>query len=154
MKKVLFLASFMLLSILVSAQVTDFSGSWKLNPGKSKLNAEFSMAPKEVIITQSGNNLESERHMTFNDQTFVTKDKYTLDGKECINKGWRDTEKKSVVKVSDDKKSIIITTTVPMRDNGSMTLTETYKLDGGSLVIESKGSSPMGERSETMVYDK
>lgn len=149
------LSFFMIMSIslLVSAQATDFAGKWKLNSSKSKLSAEFSMAPKELIIVQNGNDLSVERHSTFQDQDFTFTDKFTLDGKECINKGWQDSEKKSTVLVSADKKSIKITTIFTMGNNGKMTLTENYSREGKTLMVETNASSSFGERAETMVYD-
>ncbi|MBK7132619.1 MAG: hypothetical protein IPH69_07285 [Bacteroidales bacterium] len=73
---------------------------------KSKLGDQFSMAPKEIIITQGANELNVERHSSFQDQEFTTKDKFTLDGKECVNAVWQDTQKKSTLTLSEDKKSI------------------------------------------------
>ncbi|GAJ14433.1 unnamed protein product, partial [marine sediment metagenome] len=91
MKKIKFLLAFFLISAVATAQVVNFSGTWKLNSSKSKLNDEFSMAPKELILTQKGNDLDVERHSSFQGQDFTTNDKFTLDGKECINPGWQDT---------------------------------------------------------------
>jgi len=55
MNKVVFLLGTLLISFVLTAQAIDFSGNWKLNHEKSKLNAQFSMAPKDMIATQSGN---------------------------------------------------------------------------------------------------
>ena len=151
MKKVFFLFSALLISVLVSAQV-DFSGSWKLNTSKSKLGDQFSMAPKEIIVVQKGNDLSVERHSSFNGQDFTTNDKFTLDGKECVNTGWRDTQKKSTAVWNSN--TLKVTSKIPMRDSGEMTITEVYKMDGGNMVIESNASSSYGDFSETMVYDK
>jgi len=153
MKKMLFFLMTMTISLLVSAQVTDFSGKWKLNSSKSKLSTEFSMAPKELIIIQNGNDFSVERHSTFQDQNFTFTDKLTLDGKECINKGWQDSEKKSTVVVSADKKSMKVTTIFAMGNNGNMTVNESYSMDGKNLVVETSASSSYGERAETLVFD-
>jgi hypothetical protein len=112
------------------------------------------MAPKEIIIVQNGNNFNLERHSTFQDQDFTINDKITLDGVECINPGWQDSEKKSTAVWSDDNASLKITTKIPMGDNGEMTITEVYKLDGANLVIETSSASSFGDRSETMIFDK
>jgi hypothetical protein len=153
MKKMLFLIMIISFSMLVSAQVTDFSGKWKLNSAKSKLATEYSMAPKDLVVTQSGNDFAVERHVSFQDRDFTISDKFTLDGKECINKGWQDSEKKSTVVVSEDNKSLKITTTLAMGNNGTMTMTENYKMDGKNLVVEASSTSSFGDRSETMVFD-
>jgi hypothetical protein len=152
MKKVFFLFAALLVSVFVSAQGVDFSGSWKLNSSKSKLGDQFSMAPKEIIVIQKGNDLSVEKHSSFQDQDFTTNDKFTLDGKECVNTGWRDSQKKSTAVWND--KSLKIVSKIPMRDSGEMTITEVYKMDGGNMVIETSASSSFGDFSETMVYDK
>jgi hypothetical protein len=154
MKKIkLFLTAF-LISSVATAQVVNFSGTWKLNSSKSKLGEQFSMAPKEVIISQNENELNVERHSSFQDQDFTTKDKFTLDGKECINTGWQDTQKKSTLVWAEDKKSLKCMTKFPMNDGNEMIINEVYKMDGASMVIESTAKSSYGDMAETMVYDK
>lgn len=154
MKKTLFILSILVLSVCSVTLATDFSGNWKLNAEKSKLSDQFSMAPKEIIVVQNGNNLDLERHASFQGQDFTIKDKFTLDGKECVNPGWQDTDKRSTAVWSDDKSSLKITTKFPMGDNGEMTIVEVMKMDGNHLVIEASSSSSYGDRSETMVFDK
>ena len=153
MKKILFLFAALIFSTAIMAQGPDFSGSWKLNGEKSKLNAEFSFAPKEIIITQAGNDMTVEKHSSFQDQEFVTNDKLTLDGKECTNPGFQDTQKKSTCNWSDDKTSLKVISKISIGD-GDMTITEVYKMDAGSMIIESMASSSYGDMNETMVYEK
>lgn len=154
MKKILFFFTMVLLSSSAFAQSIDFSGNWKLNTAKSKLGAEFSMAPKQLIIEQKGNDLKVEKHSVFQDQEFTTTDKLTLDGKDCVNPGFMDTQKKSTVSWTADNKSLKIISKLTVGDGGEMTITEIYKMDGTNLVIESSSSSSFGDMSETMVYDK
>lgn len=154
MKKTSFLLTAFLISATVSAQGLDFSGTWKLNTSKSKLGVEFSMAPKEIIIAQKDNDLNVEKHSSFQDQEFTTNDKFTLDGKECINQGWQDSQKKSTAVWSEDKKSLKITSKLSIGDGGEMTIVEVYKMDGSNMVLESSSTSSYGELIETMVYDK
>jgi len=154
MKKTMIFISTLFLSAVVSAQGVDFSGNWKLNTSKSRLGQEFSMAPKTIIVTQKGNELNVEKHSSFQDQEFTINDKFTLDGKECINPGWQDSQKKSTVVWLDDKKSLKITTKMTIGDGGELTIVEVYKMDGENMVIESTSSSSYGDLAETMVYDK
>jgi len=154
MNKTLIIFAALLFSTSAIAQVPDLSGSWKLNSEKSKLNAEFSFAPKEIIITQAGNDFTVEKHSSFQDQEFVTTDKLTLDGKECINTGFQDTQKKSTAIWSDDKTSLKIISKMSIGDGGDMTITEVYKMDGSNMVLESLASSSYGDLNETIVYDK
>lgn len=154
MKKTIFFLAALFISVLVSAQGTDFSGNWKLNKDKSTLSDQFSMAPKDITIVQVGNNLNMEKHSSFQDNDFTIKDKFTLDGVECINPGWQDSEKKSTAVWSEDKASLKITTKFPMGDNGEMTILEVYKMDGANLVVQTNVSSSYGDRAETIVFDK
>lgn len=153
MKRFIYLFIISLFSVSAIGQ-TNFSGTWKLNSSKSTLGDQFSMAPKDIIIIQEGNSFNVERHSSFQDRDITTKDKLTLDGKECENPGWRDSIKKSVTEWSSDKKSLKVTSKIPIRDNGEMTIVYVYKMDGGNLVLKTDASSSMGDLSETYVFDK
>jgi len=154
MNRIVFLLASLLVSVIVSAQTPDFSGTWTINKTTSKLNDQFSMAPKDMIVVQAGNDLDLEKHSTFQDNDFTIKDKFTLDGKECVNPGWQDSQKKSTAVWSDDKASLKITTKFPMGDNGEMTIVEVYQMKENHLVIESSASSSFGDVAETLVFDK
>jgi hypothetical protein len=154
MKKTAFLFLLFLASAMTNGQKIDFSGKWTLNGSKSKLNEEFTFAPKEVIIEQKGNDLKVERHSSFQGEDFTIDDKFTLDGKECVNTGWQDTEKKSTAAWSEDKNSLKISSKIIMGDGGELTIIEVYKMDEARMVIESSASSSYGDIAETMVYDK
>jgi len=154
MSRIIFLIAALLVSVLVSAQGIDFSGNWKLNKTASKLNDQFSMAPKDIIVVQTGNDFDIEKHSSFQGNDFTIKDKLTLDGKECINPGWQDSQKKSTAVWSDDKQSLKITTKFPMGDSGEMTIIEIYKMDSSNLVVETSASSSFGDVAETLVFDK
>jgi hypothetical protein len=151
MKKLSFLFLLCLLAVVSNAQ-TNFSGKWSLNSEKSKLNQDFSMAPAEMIITQNGNDLNIEKHMNFQGQTMTTTDKLTLDGKESTNKGFMDAPKKSTANWSEDK-SLKVLSKVSM-DGNDISTTEIYKMDGSSLVLDSKSNSSFGDMAEVMVFDK
>lgn len=151
MKKLVFLLSAVLFSTMVFAQ-TDFSGNWALNTAKSKLG-ERSFAPKSAVIVQTKADISIETKSEFQGQERVRTNKYTLDGKECTNKGFRDMDVKSTAVWSADKKVLTVTSKISM-DNGDMAMKAVYKMDGANLVIESSSSSSMGDRSETQVFDK
>ncbi|HAX92984.1 MAG TPA: hypothetical protein DCY25_03390 [Bacteroidales bacterium] len=154
MKKLLLILAAVIFSSAIFAQGPDFSGSWKLNDSKSTLGAEFSMAPKEVIIAQTGNDMSVEKHSEFQGQAFVSADKLTLDGKECTNTAFQDMQKKSTCTWSDDKTSLKVVSKMSMGDGGDITINEVYKLDGDTLVIESTANSSYGDLTEKMVYEK
>lgn len=153
MKKFMTLTTLLVLAIMVSAQ-TDFSGKWKINKEKSTLNSEFSMAPSEVTVIQKGNDLNVERLSNFQGQSMTIKEKFTLDGKECINDGMMDTKKKSVAKFSDDKKVLTIESKIPMQDGGEIAIKEVYSIADNNLVIESSSNSSWGEMKEKWAFDK
>lgn len=138
----------------VMAQTTDFSGTWKLNKGKSKLNEQFSMAPQSLVMVQEAALLSVERHAEFQGEAFVTKDKFTLDGKECVNEGLQGTKKKSTAVWADDKKSLTIKTTIPMEGGGDFSLKEVYSLTEDCLVLETTATSDWGTNTETFVFNK
>jgi hypothetical protein len=154
MKKALlfFLAS--MISFAISAQVSDFSGNWKLNSSKSKINEQFSMAPGLITIVQSGNDMSVEKHTEFQGQEMVFTDKYTLDGKECVNPGFMDTQKKSVLSWDNDTKTLKVVSKIVMNDGNEININEIYKIDESGMVIESSSTSSFGDMSETMIYDK
>lgn len=112
------------------------------------------MAPKEFIVTQNGNNVTIERHSEFQGQEFTTNDNFTLDGKECINEGCRDTKKKSTANWLSDKKSIKIVSKISTQDVGDISITENYKMDGGNMIVELSATSSYGDMTEMQVYDK
>lgn len=154
MKKIIFVLAAFALTLSSFAQAPDFSGNWKLNSGKSKLGDQFSMAPATVSIVQKGNDFSIEKISDFGGQEFTLSEKYTLDGKECVNTGWQDSQRKSTAVWSADKKSLKITSKLNIGDGGDMTIIEVYKMDGANLVIDSSSSSSFGDMAETMAYDK
>ena len=153
MKKTLFFLAAILVTVTVSAQV-DLSGSWKLNSSKSKLGDQFSWAPKEIIVTHKGNDMSMEKQFDMQGQEVSINDKFTLDGKECVNSGMMDTQKKSTAVWATDKKSLKITSKIPMQDGGEISITEVYKMDGENMVIEMNSTSSWGDMTETQVYEK
>ncbi len=153
MKKLLTVATLLLLAFMVNAQ-TNFSGKWKLNKQKSTLNTEFSMAPSEMVVVQNGNEISLEKHANFQGESFIMKEKYTLDGKECVNAGMMDSQKKSVAKFSDDKKVLTIESKIPMQDGAEIAIKEIFTLVDGALVLESSSKSSWGDMNEKMAFDK
>lgn len=152
MKKTALLLVAMMVASLTFAQ-TDLSGSWKLNTSKSKLG-ERSFAPGSLVLVQKDNNLSIESHTTFQEQEMTSTDKLTLDGKECVNTGMMDMQKKSVATWSEDKTTLKVVAKIAFQDQ-TLTITESYKMDAGNLVVESSmGGGAMGEMKETRVYEK
>lgn len=154
MKKRILISVLFLITASVFAQQINFSGTWMLNTEKSQLGYEFSLAPKEIIITHGGNNFTIEKHSNFQGQDYTSVDKLTLDGSECINPGFMEAQKKSTATWSDDKKILTIISKMYAGDFGDVTIKEVIKINEGRLQIESTASSSYGDLYEVMVYDK
>lgn len=154
MKKILYLIVFSLISVTSMGAVPDFSGTWNLNKEKSTLSDQYSMAPHQLILAQTADVLNVEKHATWQDQPYTIKNKLTLDGKECINPGWQDSQKKSTAVWSDDQKVLTVTSKIPMQDGNEMVIIETYQKEADNLKVMVTASSSFGEMSETYYFDK
>ena len=154
MKKTILLLTAFVFTAIASGQVPDFTGNWKLNNSKSNLNYDFTLAPGVIIIAHKDNDMTIEKHSSFQGQDYTSNDKFTLDGKECVNPGWMDSQKKSTAIWADDKKSLKITTNLSAGDIGDVTIVEILKMVEDNMVIESTATSSYGDLVETMVYDK
>jgi hypothetical protein len=145
---------FALMAIAVFGQTPDFSGKWKINPSKCKLNEQFSMAPKSLVLVQTAGVLSIERHGVFQDQEYVTNSKLNLDGSESVNVGMMETKITSVAAWSEDKTTLTVKTKVPMENAGEISITEVYKMAGVDLSIETSSKSDWGESTEIYVFEK
>jgi hypothetical protein len=140
--------------IAVNGQTPDFSGKWKISSTKSKLNEQFSMAPKSLVLTQTDKLLTVERHGVFQDQEYTTVSKLNLDGTESVNEGMMGAKITSVATWSEDKTSLTVKTKIPMEGGGEFKITEVYKMAGPDLSIETSSTSDFGNSQETYVFEK
>jgi hypothetical protein len=154
MKKTSFLFAAVLLLAAISVNATDFSGKWKLSRTKSMLNDQFSLAPSDAVITQSGNDFSIEKHANYQGTDYTISEKYSLDGKECINESFQGSKKKSTAVWDENKQSLTVKSTLPMQDGTEVTVTEIYKMKGSDLEVKSLASSSYGDLDETIVYEK
>ena len=154
MKKLFYLLALSMISVATMGEGTNFSGTWKLNNEKSILFDQFSLAPTQVIVTQTADTLTVEKHGNFQGTEYVTKDKISLDGKECVNMGWMNSKKTSTAVWSEDGKTLTISSKLPTQDQGEATMKEVFQLVEPNLKIELNAASSMGEMSETYLLDK
>jgi len=154
MKKLFYLLALSMLSIATMGEGINFSGTWKLNNEKSILFEQFSLAPSQMIVTQTADTLTVEKHGNFQGQDYTTKDKFSLDGKECVNIGWMDSKKTSTAVWSEDGKTLTISSKMPAQDGGEATMKEVYQMAEPNLKVELSAASSMGEMSETYLLDK
>jgi hypothetical protein len=154
MKKIFYSLVLCLFAFSGMGQDVDFSGTWKLNNEKSVLFEQFSLAPSQLIVTQTADTIVVEKHGNFQGTEYVSKDKYSLDGKECVNPGMMGSKKTSTAVWSEDKKVLTITGKMPTQDQGEATITEVFQMADVNLKVELSASSQMGSMAETYLLDK
>ncbi len=155
MKKVLIIFLAVAFTAVTAGQLIDLSGNWELNVSKSKLNNQFSIAPKSCKISQTDSELTLDKKFDFQGQEMTITEKFNLDGSESSNPGIMESVKKSKVEISEDQKSIKITSKVTTNDGGEINSVEQYSIDSDNLTYQiTSSSSIFGEMSETAVYDK
>lgn len=135
------------------AAVPDFSGDWKMNASKSDFGQFPAPTNYTQKVTHSDPKLTVETKMGTENGDFNMTSNYTTDGKECTNKGFRDSETKSVLKW--DGPALVIETKGSFGDN-SYTMTDKWTLsaDGKVLTVNRKFASSMGEMEQKMVLEK
>ncbi|MGD0582740.1 MAG: hypothetical protein ABR974_07310 [Bacteroidales bacterium] len=158
-----------LMPAMTNAQTgkTSFAGNWAYNQSKSDMGQPPQgggqgggqrMGGGNLSIKQEANLLTVDRtRMGQDGQTQTTTEKYTLDGKECVNTNPRG-ESKSTVTWSADGNSLNVVTTRTMNMNGEtreMKSTSVWTLtDAKTLTVTSTSTTPNGDRVIKMVYDK
>jgi hypothetical protein len=139
---------------LVQAQAkTDFSGTWKLNTGKSDFGP---MPPPDSMtqkITHQDPSLKANVATTGGPQGDMTYDvSYTTDGKECVNHV-ADNEFKSTLKWDGDE--LVVDTKGSFGGNDFTSKDRwTLSADGKTLTRAQHVSSAMGEADMKMVFEK
>jgi hypothetical protein len=153
------LVSLSLLSGSVFAQ-PDFSGSWTLNESRSTLGDGPGMSPTFMTVNQQEGLISIDLvQPSFDGGDMNISEKYTLDGKESVNKGMMDSSVKTITTWSDDKKELTFAKTIVFDMNGEtmeMKITDVWSMsdDGKTLTVKSAMTSPMGEMNLVLVYDK
>ena len=161
-----------LMTAMTNAQAgkTNYAGNWAFNASKSDMGQPMGgpgggqgggqrMGGGNIAVKQEANLLTVDRTRTGQDgQTTTTTEKYTLDGKECVNTNPRG-ESKSIVAWSADGKTITISTTRTMNMNGEsreMKSTAIWALtDANTLTVTTTMvGGPNGDRVTKAVYEK
>ena len=152
---------FLLSATFVSAQKSNFAGTWTLNEVKSPMPENgFRLGATKMTATQDDLKLTTER--TFkgqNGEDLTSKEVYTLDGKESENLFFQTMKRKSTVAWSADGKVMTVNSvTLFERDGESMEMksSESWKLsaDSNELTMEISFTTPNGDMKSTCVYDK
>jgi hypothetical protein len=158
-----------LMPAMTNAQTgkTNFTGNWTFNQSKSDMGQPPQgggqgggqrIGGGNLSVKQEANLLTVDRTRTGQDGSVqTTTEKYTLDGKECVNTNPRG-ESKSTVTWSADGRSLNVVTTRTMNMNGEsreMKSTSVWTLtDANTLTVNSTMTTPNGDRVTKIVYDK
>jgi hypothetical protein len=164
-RSVSFVALLLVIPLLTSSALpmgkkANFSGTWILNETKSDFG-EYGrmMASNKIIIAHKGKKLTMERYATApTGESYNYTENYTLDGKECVNAPSPEFKKTSTVVKSEDKKGLVINSTldVSFEGNSMKILTvENYSLqeNGKVMVIKATASTDYGDMVVNFVYD-
>jgi len=136
-----------------AAQRTDFSGSWQLNPEKSKNVGMMSQMKMRQAIEQSETALDVTTHTTFQGKDEDSKTLYDLTGKPASNDSPVGGPAETVTQWQAGKLVTTWTSESAVQGGPKVVRRETRYLspDGKTMTIESvRGSSP----GLVMVFDK
>jgi len=131
----------------------DLTGNWKLNASKS----DFGQFPAPTAMTQKVSHAEPkltvETKMTTDQGEMAFTSNYTTDGKETTNQGFGGSEVKSTAKW--DGGTLVIDSKGSFGDN-PYTMKDKWGLseDGKVLTITRRFSSGMGDIDQKMVFEK
>lgn len=154
MKNIAFVIALVLFSSVAIGQKVNYSGEWKLNESKSELGYDFSMAPITASVKHTKKTLDLKTVNVWDGQEIPSESHFTLDGKECTNMGFGESETKSTAVVDKKTKALTIVTDGSSEGIGDWTSTQVMSLKDGNLVIEFEAASDMGGLTETYVFDK
>ena len=139
----------------------DFKGDWSYNESKSKVGeSRFRRPAAKIKVSGEGESITIERSGTNQNGESVTQsEKLTFDGKASESTVFGSMKRSSVASWSANGEEMNINSTISGERNGQtfeIKIAEVWKLtDGGkSLTIDSKSTTPNGEVSQTLVYDK
>jgi hypothetical protein len=157
---VVFFLAMQLSTVQAQTGKMNFTGTWAFNESKSTAaEGGFRFAPSMMVVTQDGNNLTVERtSVRPGGEDFKSTDKFTLDGKECVNPMFN-SSRKSMVKWSEDGKVLAFSHTMTFERDGNSQEFKTseiwkYNETDKTLTVETSFAGPDGEMKTANVYDK
>lgn len=145
-KFLLSIASLLMVSGVLAAPPTDFSGVWKLSPAKSSNLGMMSSMEYESTITQSADTLTVRDKTTMMGKTQNQETRYALDGNDVPNTSYMGDPARTVTHW-DGRKLVTVWTSDGAIAGTTRQRTETRSLseDGGTMLLESvsAGRSPI-----------
>lgn len=147
-------------STLQMGKKANFSGTWILNETKSDFG-EYGrmMASDKLVILHKGKKLSIERFATSPEgEAYNYTENYTLDGKECVNSPTPEFKKTSTAVKSEDKKGLVINSTLDLSFEGmemKILTVENFSLqeDGKVMSIKSTATTDYGDMAVSFIYD-
>ncbi len=139
-------------ALLAAAEKPDFSGVWKMNPGKS----DYGQVPKPEKLIRKIEHREPKLHMVSTQSgprgEVTVEYNLTIDGSEQVNKAGN-AEVRS--RPRWEGAVLCIDTRRPLQD-GELILRDRWTLsaDGRTLTVQTHVAAPMGEADITAVFDK
>jgi hypothetical protein len=136
-----------------AAQHSSFSGTWELNPGKSKNLGMMAQMKMSVAVDQSEASLDVTTRTTFQGRDDDRKTHYDLTGKAANNESPMGGPAETVSRWDGEKLVTTWTSESAVAGGPKVVRTETRSLsaDGKTMTVESvRGSNP----PLVMVFDK
>lgn len=154
MKRTIISTAFIFLTVALSAQLSNFNGTWKINKEKSNVPAD-QLYLSQISIMIKGDSLITTRTYTDpNYQEYPFAENLTLDGKEAKISIY---DMPRVSKATKNGESIVINSKTTFYGNGgedNLTAAETWKAKGDSLSIDQVIQVSGQEFKGVFVYDK
>jgi hypothetical protein len=140
----------------------NFTGDWTLDREKSEMGEPRrgggggrgrGMGMGSFSITQDGDTLVLKRKVEFQGEEKTFESRYTADGKENVNEGFRGNSVKSKTHWEGAK---LVTESVMETPNGTRETKEVRSLseDGKTMTVEITSKGGFGEGTRKMVYYK
>ena len=154
MKRTIITTAFILIAVTISAQLSNFNGTWKINKEKSNVPAD-QLYLSQISIMVKGDSLITTRTYTDpNYQEYPFAENLTLDGKEAKISIY---DMPRVSKATKDGGTIIINSKTTFYGGGgedNLTAVETWKSGDDSLSIDQVIQVSGQEFKGVFVYDK
>jgi len=146
MKQLIYCAAFMLISVIVSAQKTDFSGNWNFLDQKSISGTMYSNGvPKLIKITQKKDAINFEKITAGADGNDITaNEELDVTGKPFETKSTSGRKKLITLKWDQDGKGFTVTANLYNKDDDKkleFTYTDKYSMAGASLIMVRKAEN-------------
>jgi hypothetical protein len=160
-KSIVTLAAIVAVSFAFRAAPANYSGTWKLNEGKSELG-EFGTrgVPSKIVVDQKTDGISITTSSTGFQGEEVTLTDNLVEGKEVDGKGsFGNATKKSTLKWAADGQGFTVNVAIKAEFGGQsfeMKGTEAWTMaaDGKSVTVARNYSTPQGDFATKAVYDK